>query len=342
MNATTHMRREIAEIPEATTRLLEGSAKELAETGQHLKRANPRFVTTVARGSSDHAASFLKYAIELNAGLPVASIGPSISSIYGAKLKLADSACLAISQSGKSPDIVAMAEGARAGGALTIALTNTAGSPLAEASEHAIDIRAGVEKSVAATKTFVNSAVAGLAVLAHWTDDDKLLAALKALPEHFAKAVDCDWMGIAGELTDGNSLFILGRGPSFAIANEAALKFKETCAMHAESYSAAEVMHGPLALVRPGFPVLALAARDASEPSIAQAADGLADRGAAIHITSSLANKAKVLPFVATGHPLTDPLMLIASFYGFVEAFARHRGLNPDSPPNLRKVTETI
>ncbi|AMS39422.1 glucosamine--fructose-6-phosphate aminotransferase (isomerizing) [Aminobacter ciceronei] len=342
MNATTHMRREIAEIPEATARLLEGSAKELAETGLHLKRANPRFVTTVARGSSDHAASFLKYAIELNAGLPVASIGPSISSIYGARLKLADSACLAISQSGKSPDIVAMAEGARSGGALTIALTNTAGSPLAEASEHAIDIRAGVEKSVAATKTFVNSAVAGLAVLAHWTGDDKLLAALNALPEHFAKAVDCDWMGIAGELTEGNSLFILGRGPSFAIANEAALKFKETCAMHAESYSAAEVMHGPLALVHPGFPVLALAARDASEPSIADAADGLAERGAAIHITSSLAKKAKVLEHVATGHPLTDPLMLIASFYGFVEAFARHRGLNPDTPPNLRKVTETI
>jgi glucosamine--fructose-6-phosphate aminotransferase (isomerizing) len=342
LNATTHMRREIAEIPEATARLLEGSAKELAETGLHLKRANPRFVTTVARGSSDHAASFLKYAIELNAGLPVASIGPSISSIYGARLKLADSACLAISQSGKSPDIVTMAEGARSGGALTIALTNTAGSPLAEASEHAIDIRAGVEKSVAATKTFVNSAVAGLAVLAHWTGDDELLAALNALPEHFAKAVDCDWMGIAGELTEGNSLFILGRGPSFAIANEAALKFKETCAMHAESYSAAEVMHGPLALVRPGFPVLALAARDASEPSIADAADGLAERGAAIHITSSLAKKAKVLEHVATGHPLTDPLMLIASFYGFVEAFARHRGLNPDTPPNLRKVTETI
>ncbi|MEO5326434.1 SIS domain-containing protein [Mesorhizobium sp. CC13] len=336
------MRREIAEIPEATARLLEGSAKELAETGLHLKRAQPRFVTTVARGSSDHAASFLKYAIELTAGLPVASIGPSISSIYGAKLKLADSACLAISQSGKSPDIVAMAEGARAGGALTVALTNTAGSPLAVASEHAIDIRAGVEKSVAATKTFVNSAVAGLAVLGHWTGDDKLLAALKALPEHFAKAVDCDWMSIAEALTDGNSLFILGRGPSFAIANEAALKFKETCAMHAESYSAAEVMHGPLALVRPGFPVLALAARDASEPSIAEAADGLADRGAAIHITSSLARKARVLEHVATGHPLTDPLMLIASFYGFVEAFARHRGLNPDSPPNLRKVTETI
>ncbi|GAA4126053.1 glucosamine--fructose-6-phosphate aminotransferase (isomerizing) [Aminobacter aganoensis] len=342
MNATTHMRREIAEIPEATARLLEGSATELAETGAHLKRAAPRFVTTVARGSSDHAASFLKYAIELNTGLPVASIGPSISSIYGARLKLADSACLAISQSGKSPDIVAMAEGARAGGALTIALTNTAGSPLAAASDHAIDIQAGVEKSVAATKTFVNSAVAGLAVLANWTGDDKLLAALEALPEHFAKAVDCDWMDIAGDLTDGNSLFILGRGPSFAIANEAALKFKETCAMHAESYSAAEVMHGPLALVRPGFPVLALAARDASEPSIAEAADGLAGRGAAIHITSSMAKKAKVLPHVATGHPLTDPLMLIASFYGFVEAFARHRGLDPDSPPNLRKVTETI
>jgi len=331
-----------AEAPGAIERQREANEAACRDLGARLRATPPAFVVTCARGSSDSAAAYAKYLIEIALGTVVASVGPSISSIYGAKLKLADSACLAISQSGKSPDIVAMAEGARAGGALTIALTNTAGSPLAEASDHAIDIRAGIEKSVAATKTFVNSAVAGLAVLAHWTSDDKLLAALDALPEHFAKAVDCDWMGVAGELTEGNSLFILGRGPSFAIANEAALKFKETCAMHAESYSAAEVMHGPLALVRPGFPVLALAARDASEPSIAQAADGLADRGAAIHITSSLAKKAKVLEHVATGHPLTDPLMLIASFYGFVEAFARHRGLNPDSPPNLRKVTETI
>ena len=165
---------------------------------------------------------------------------------------------------------------------------------------------------------------------------------MRRLPEHFRKAIDCDWMAIADALTGENSLFILGRGPSAAIANEAALKFKETCAMHAEAYSAAEVMHGPLALVGPGFPVVALAARDASEPSIAAAADLLSGKGASVFVTSALAAKAQMLPHAATGHPITDPLTLIVSFYAFVEAFARHRGLNPDQPPNLRKVTETL
>ena len=342
MTRITHMLSEIREIPEVAARLLDVSDKPLAEAGKAIRARDPRFLVTVARGSSDHAASFMKYAIELTAGIPVASIGPSVTSIYGARLRLAGSACLAISQSGKSPDIVAMAEAARQGGSLTVALTNTADSPLARACDHAIDIVAGVEKSVAATKTFVNSAVAGLALLAHCTGDSVLLAALAELPRHLRTAIECDWMDLAGALAGAGSLFILGRGPSFAIANEAALKFKETCGMHAEAYSAAEVMHGPLALVRPGFPVLALAARDRSEPSIAEAADLLHDKEAAAFATTDLARKAKRLPFAATGHPLTDPLTLIVSFYAFVEAFARHRGLNPDEPRNLRKVTETL
>jgi glucosamine--fructose-6-phosphate aminotransferase (isomerizing) len=283
----------------------------------------------------------MKYAVELTAGLAVASVGPSVASVYGRQLRLAGAACLAISQSGKSPDIVAMAESARRGGALTIALTNTADSPLAAASDHAIDIMAGLERSVAATKTFVNSTVAGLALMAHATGDEKLLATLAELPEQFRRAVACDWSPLTGALDGHNSLFILGRGPSFAMANEAALKFKETSSVHAEAYSAAEVMHGPLALVGPGFPVLALAARDASEPSLVEAADGMMGKGAAVFITSDKAHKAMHLPHVATGHPLTDPLTLIVSFYGFIEGFARHRGLDPDQPPNLRKVTET-
>lgn len=342
MTEITHMRREVEEIPDAVARLLDSSKPALSAAGKDLARVAPAFIVTVARGSSDHAASFLKYATELTAGLPVASVGPSIASIYGAKLKLAGSACIAISQSGKSPDIVAMAESAKAGGALTIAVTNTAGSPLAQASDHAIDIAAGAEKSVAATKTFVNSVVAGLAIIGHWTGDQKLLSALDDLPGHLRQAVGCDWMGLAGALDDDSSLFVLGRGPSFALANEAALKFKETCAMHAEAYSAAEVMHGPLALVRPGFPVLALVARDASETSMAESVERLAGKGASVFVSSSKARAGQALPHVATGHPLTDPLPLIVSFYAFVEAFARHRGLNPDQPPNLRKVTETV
>jgi glucosamine--fructose-6-phosphate aminotransferase (isomerizing) len=336
------MLREIAEIPEATQRLLEKSESALAEAGAALAALDPAFLTTVARGSSDHAAAFLKYAVELAAGVPVASLGPSIASIYGARLKLAKSASISISQSGKSPDIVAMANSVREGGALAIAITNTAGSPLAKASDHAIDIRASVEKSVAATKTFVASAVAGLAILGHWIGDATLLAALKELPEHFSRAIACDWMDVAGALGKANSLFILGRGPSAAIANEAALKFKETSGMHAEAYSAAEVMHGPMALVGKGFPVLALAARDKSEASMIDAANQLADKGGAVFVTSQLTTRATPLPFAATGHPLTDPLALIVSFYGFIEAFARHRGLNPDEPRHLRKVTETL
>jgi glucosamine--fructose-6-phosphate aminotransferase (isomerizing) len=335
------MRQEIEEIPQATARLFDRAGATLAAAGRELAGIDPAVVVTIARGSSDHVATFLKYAIELAAGVPVASVGPSVASIYGARLKLKGSAAIAISQSGASPDIVAMAEAARAGGALTIALTNTAGSPLALAANHAIDIAAGVEKSVAATKTFVACAVAGLTLLGHWTRDHALLRALEELPGQFEKALHCDWSAMISALDGQASCFILGRGPTTAIANEVALKFKETSGLHAEAYSAAEVMHGPLALVGPGFPVLALAARDAAETSTIAAADALAGKGAAAFVTSAKAQRAIPLPHAATGHPLTDPLALVVSFYAFVESFARYRAFDPDQPRNLRKVTET-
>lgn len=339
---TTHMRREIEEIPQAARRLLDSQRDALRETGARLRAADPRFLVTVARGSSDHASALLKYAVELTMGVPVASIGPSVASIYGAQLRLAGSACIAISQSGKSPDIVALAEQAKRGGALTVALTNTPDSPLAAAADQPIDIAAGPERSVAATKTFVNSALAGLAILAEWSRDHALAQAIAALPERLGAAVACDWSPFAAAVGDRDSLFVLGRGPVLAIANEAALKFKETSAVHAESYSAAEVMHGPLALVEPGFPVLALAIEDQARPSMLSVAGTLAEKGAGIFVTGGGATGAGSLPFAATGHPLTDPLSLIVSFYAFVEAFSRGRGYDPDKPRNLRKVTETL
>ena len=343
----THMRREIDEIPEAAARLLD-AVRRGARRGRRRSCAarDPRFVTTVARGSSDHAAAFLKYAIELTAGIPVASLGPSIASIYGAKLKLAQSACLAISQSGKSPDIVAMAEdGARRRRADDRHHQHRRLAARRRLATMRSTSRPGAEKSVAATKTFVNSA------------RRRAGAARRTGPA--TRRCLRRWRPLAGAFREGdrlrldghrrracrrhNSLFILGRGPSAAIANEAALKFKETCGMHAEAYSAAEVMHGPLALVKQGFPVLALAARDAL-----RAVDGRdgrracrQGRGGVRHLRRC-AQAAARLPFAATGHPLTDPLALIVSFYAFVEAFARHRGLDPDEPRNLRKVTETL
>jgi len=337
----THMRREIDEIPEAVARLLERSEGDLARAGKALRERDPAFLVTIARGSSDHAATYIKYAIELTTGRPVASLGPSLASIYHAPMKLAGSAAITVSQSGKSPDIVAMAEAAAEAGALTLALTNTAGSPMALAASHAIDIEAGPEVAVAATKSYFNSIVAGLAVLAEWLDDADLRRALRDLPEITARAVAVEWTDLTGQLGDADSLFMLGRGPALAIASEAALKFKETSNMHAEAYSSAEVLHGPVALVDHRFPIIAFAARDAAESSVAGIADDLAGKGALAFATSTRAAKAATLPFIPTGHPLTDALCLILPFYGFVEAWSRARGYDPDRPAALKKVTET-
>jgi Predicted phosphosugar isomerases len=342
MTNPTFMRQEVDQIPEVVARFLDGSASLLDAAAAQLRALDPALVVTVARGSSDHASTYLKYAFELTMGIPVASVGPSIASIYGRDLKLGKAAAIAISQSGKSPDIVGMAQSARRSGATTIAITNTATSPLAEASDFTIDLRAGTEKSVAATKTFVTSVVAGLALLARWSGDAGIARAVAALPDSLAAAVACDWSEMIGALDGHNALYVLGRGPGFAIANEAALKIKETCNIQAESYSAAEVMHGPVAIVTQGYPVLGLAARDAAEASVADMAHKLAGQGALAFLTSDRPGAARSLPFAATGHPITDPLALIVSFYGFVEALSRHRGLNPDLPPALKKVTETV
>ncbi|NGP19024.1 SIS domain-containing protein [Devosia aurantiaca] len=342
MTDTTFMRQEVDQIPGVVRTFLDASGSVLENAAARLRHEDPAMVITVARGSSDHASAYLKYAIELTLGLPVASVGPSIASIYGRDLKLDRAVAIAVSQSGKSPDIVGMAQSAKRSGATTIAITNTPASPLAEASDFTIDLHAGVEKSVAATKTFVTSVVAGLALLARWSGDGELKAAVDALPESLAKAVACDWSEMIDALDGHSALYVLGRGPGFAIANEAALKFKETCGIQGESYSAAEVMHGPVSIVTKGYPVLGLAARDAAEASVADMAHKLAGQGARAFLTSERPGAATRLPFAATGHPITDPLSLIVSFYGFVEALARHRGLNPDQPPMLRKVTETV
>jgi glucosamine--fructose-6-phosphate aminotransferase (isomerizing) len=336
------MHAEVEEIPAAAKRFLTGSRDNVVAAGAAMRAADPRVVVTVARGSSDHAATYLKYAVELVAGVPVASVGPSIASIYGRALKLDGAACLGISQSGKSPDIVEMMKSARAGGALTVALTNVADSPMAAACDHSLPLRAGVERSVAATKTFITSVLAALALVAEWREDEELRAAVAALPDQFAAALVCDWTPLADRLVRANSAFVLGRGPGFAIANEMALKFKETSGIHAESYSAAEVLHGPAALVQAGFPVLALGVADAALPQVIATADRLAGQRADVFLTARAGGAVHVLPSVEGVHALTAPLVLAASFYRFVEALARRRGFNPDTPPHLRKVTETV
>ncbi len=342
MNDTpSRMAREIAEIPEVIDRLLRRSVPAWQQAARAVHAADPCMVATVARGSSDHVCTFLKYAIELSQGVPVASLGPSVASIYRAHLRLERCLCISVSQSGQSPDIVAMTRAAVRDGALALALTNDPASPLAHEAEIALDIQAGPELSVAATKTFVASAVVGLGLLAQWRGDAALDVALARLPEALERAVRIDWPELRAVLEQGESLYTIGRGPTWAIAGEAALKFKETCQMHAESYSSAEVLHGPVAIVGPGFPVLALAAADAAEAGLVEVAGRMAGMGARVFVTSDKAPAGQRLEHVRTGHPLTDPLALIVSFYAMAERLARARGGNPDAPRHLRKVTET-
>ncbi len=338
----SQMRREIDEIPDAVERLLTNGARAIEAAARDIEARDPPFLATVARGSSDHVATYLKYASELLTGVPVASLGPSVASVYGVPLKLGQSACLSISQSGASPDIVQMARNAGASGALTLAITNHPESPLAQACNHCLHIHAGAETSVAATKTFVTSLVAGLLLIAQWKRDTELVAALRGLPDVLTRAARIDWPEMRRALDGWNSLYTLGRGPAFAISNEAALKFKETSQIHAESYSSAEVLHGPVSLVGPGFPVLCFAANDAAEAKLVEVADQVAAKGAAVFVTSDTARKAQSLPYVRTAHPLTDPVALIVSFYAMVEQVARDRGLDPDAPRHLQKVTETL
>ncbi len=337
----TRMRREILEIPQAVARLLDQGQADVTKAAADLRALDPAFLVTVARGSSDHVATFFKYATELTLGRPVASVGPSVASIYGRRLALGGAGCVAVSQSGQSPDIVAMARMAREAGALGIALTNDPASPLAGESRHALALHAGPELSVAATKTFVNSAVCALWLLAEWAEDDDLRAAIRGLPPLLEQAVTLDWDGPGAALGAGGSLYCLGRGPSYALACEAALKFKETCQLHAEAYSSAEVMHGPVSIVGSGFPVVALCAADAAETALVDVADAIAAKGAQVHVTSDRATTAQALPVIRTGHPLTDPITLIASFYAMVEQVAVARGIDPDAPRHLNKVTET-
>jgi len=338
----TKMRSEIEEIPVAAERLLTTGWGAVEAAADAAREHDPAVLVSVARGSSDHACTYLKYAFELLLGLPVASIGPSVASLYKAPLRLERAACLAVSQSGKSPDIVEMAKACRRDGALTFALTNNPSSPLADISSHTLDIHAGPELSVAATKTFLNSALAGVLMLGLWKRDDQLLAAIKSLPEKLARSAEIDWPEVRAAIGTNASLFTLGRGLTLAMSNEAALKFKETCQLHAESYSSAEVMHGPVSIVEDAFPVLGFAAADAAEKALADTSDTLALKGARVFSTTSAVNQARELPCVRTGHPVLDPLALIVSFYSMVEAFATSKGIDPDTPRHLNKVTETV
>ncbi len=303
-----------------------------------LRQNPPPFVVTCARGSSDHAATYAKYLFETRLGLVTASASPSVGSVYEARQQLQGALYLVISQSGKSPDLLRNAEAAKAAGARVVALVNVEDSPLAQLADTVIPLGAGAERSVAATKSYLASLAAILQLCAYWRDDPTLIAALDALPAALTQAWQCDWSALTEGLVDAHNLFVVGRGPGLAAAQEAALKFKETCGLHAEGYSSAEVKHGPMALVGRDFPVLAFAQPDETGAGTRALADEFSARGARVW----LAGEGGDLPVAAAPHPLCAPLLTVQSFYRAINALALRRGHNPDLPPHLNKVTETV
>ncbi|HXE69143.1 MAG TPA: SIS domain-containing protein, partial [Hyphomicrobiaceae bacterium] len=256
MTHRSFMAAEIAAAPDIVARQAEALAAPLARLVARLNGAPPRLVVTCARGSSAHAATFGKHLIERYLAIPVAAAAPSIASVYGGGLRLEDQLVLVISQSGKSDDLLAFAERAQRSGAVTVAVTNDAAAPLAQVCQFVLPIGAGPELSVAATKTFVATVAALLRLTAAWARAPELDAALTRLPRRLAEAAQLDWRDGARALAGAASLVTIGRGPTLAIAREAALKLKETCNLHAEAFSGAEFLHGPVALVSACYPVL--------------------------------------------------------------------------------------
>jgi glucosamine--fructose-6-phosphate aminotransferase (isomerizing) len=337
----TLMFSEAHEAAEVVERQLALNETIVAALGERLRTQAPRMVITCARGSSDHAAMYAKYVFETQLGVPTASASPSVTSIYRAPQQLEGALYVAISQSGRSPDLVRNAEAAKAAGALVVALVNVEDSPLAAVAHTVIPLRAGPERSVAATKSYIAALVATLHLAARWAEDTELDAALRALPQQLRDGWDADWSSLTDGLIDTHNFFVIGRGFGFAIALEAALKFKETCGLHAEAFSAAEVKHGPMALVGPQFPVLFFAQDDETLASTLAVASEFRDRGARVWVASPGVTGEGMLPL---GHSsaLTAPILTIQSFYRATNALALRRGLNPDVPPHLNKVTETV
>jgi glucosamine--fructose-6-phosphate aminotransferase (isomerizing) len=335
------MRREIREAPEAVGRQAEALRTPLAELVGRLRRQPPQVAVTCARGSSAHAATFGKHLIERYLGIPVAAAAPSVATVYRQRLRLHDQLFLAISQSGRSDDLIEQTAAARAAGAVTVALVNATDSPLAEASDIVLPMEAGPELSVAATKTFIASVSALLRLLALWSEDRTMAAALGRLPDRLREAGDLDWSEALTAFEAAPSLVTIGRGPTLAVAREAALKLKETCNLHAEAFSGAEFLHGPVALVDDDYPILMFVPTDAAQAGLLGLSSSLRKKGASLYAAEPGEPAAGRLPALVPDHPEADAICLIQSFYGLAVRLAERRGIDVDRPRHLQKVTRT-
>jgi glucosamine--fructose-6-phosphate aminotransferase (isomerizing) len=340
------MRREIGEIPATVARILDGSA-EVRTVAAAIRAFGPRWVTIAARGTSDHAAVYAQYLIESELGIPTGLAKPSITTLYESTLNWRGGMLLAISQSGRSPDIVAVTEAARRGGALTLSIVNEGDSPLEAAAELGLRCLAGPELAIPATKTYVADLAVLAALVAAVRPETDLRGALTGMPDTLAAIEERAETWLA-EATDVLAAFaatdralVVSRGYNLATALELALKLKETCGLFAEPYSSADFAHGPLILAGPGVPALGIRPDGAVGQLVDHALATIAARGGQpVCIGGAEAGpEALVLP-MRLPESLT-PLAFAVAGQLLVEAVARRRGLDPDAPPGLNKVTLT-
>ena len=348
---STIMEKEAREMPDCVAKQWRENQAEIEALAKRVQAAKPSFALTVARGSSDHAATFAKYLFETKLGLITATAAPSTVTLYRSDLQLKNSLVVGISQSGKSPDICEVMKQAKEKGAITVAIVNVVDSPLANLSDFVLPLHVGEEKAVAATKSYIGSLTSLIQMTAILANDQPLLTAMEKLPDALQAAANQDWSMAIPHLEKAHDALVLARGYGFPIAQEAALKLKETSSIHAESFSGAEVLHGPFAVLSPGFPALMFTQNDASLTAMLVLAKKIKDVGAHLMLaatadviaTSDVSQAAsQILALPNSLHPICDPLLSIQAFYPMAAHLAVKRGKNPDAPDNLKKVTETL
>jgi len=343
----SYLSKEIHQQPEVLGRLLEGQAETAARIAAAIQARDVRYAVFAARGTSDNAARYAQYLFGATVGLPVALATPSLFSIYRTPPRLRDALVLGVSQSGQSPDIVAVVEEGGRQGALTVAVTNEASSPLAQACDHVLLLNAGQERAVAATKTYT-AELATLALLAvQLAADDERHAALRRVPEAVERTLALEeQIALAAQrYTYATECVVLGRGYNYATAFEIALKMKELTYIVTEPYSSADFRHGPVAVVERGFPAVVVAPQGAVYADILKLARELAGREAELIVISE---QDEALELAHTPLRLPAPLPEWLSPFTCVipgQLLALHitmaKGYDTDQPRGLSKVTET-
>lgn len=344
---------EIHQQPAVLERLLgspDGEAPGGALDGlvKALERRPPRFVYLAARGTSDNAGLYAKYLFSILNGLPVALAAPSVFGLYGRPPALGDALVIGISQSGQSPDIVGVVEEGARQGATTLAITNTPGSPLASAADFVLDTRAGEEKSVAATKTYTTQLMAIAMLAVALSGDGDRRRELEKIPAQVASALDTD--AAAGEAAaryrDMERCVVLGRGFHLATATEWALKLEELTYAVAQPYSPSDFHHGPIAMVEPGFPVLAVQVGGPTLEGGLELLRELKERRADLLVLSDLPRALELgrsaLPLPAGVPEWASPIVAIVPAQLFCLHLAEAKGFDPETPRGLRKVTRTL